>query len=70
MGLKFRTLVHFILVLFVVGGFLAHMWDEINKFYSGLTTVGVSYEDRSRIKFPTFAFCDSRGYKVRGDTHI
>ena len=63
---KLRTIVHVSLVVFVVCGFLAHMWDQTNKFFSGLTTVAVRYEDRSRIKFPTFAFCDSRAYNVRG----
>ena len=65
MELKLRDFVHVTLVVFMVVGFLAHMWDQTNKFFTGLTTVGVSYEDRSRIKFPTFAFCDSRAYNVR-----
>ena len=65
MELKLRDLVHVTLLVFMVLGFLAHMWDQTSKFFTGLTTVGVSYEDRSRIKFPTFAFCDSRAYNVR-----
>ena len=65
MGLKLRDLVHVTLVMMMVLGFLGHMWDQTNKFFTGLTTVGVSYEDRARIKFPTFAFCDSRAYNVR-----
>ena len=63
--MKLRNIIHFTLVVFLVGGFLAHMWEQTNKFFSGLTTVGVSYEERPRIKFPTFVFCDSRAYNVR-----
>ena len=65
MGVKLREVVHITLIVLMVVGFLAHMWHQTNKFFTGLTTVGVSYEDRSRIKFPTFAFCDSRAYNVR-----
>ena len=65
MGVKLRDVVHITLIVLMVVGFLAHMWHQTNKFFTGLTTVGVSYEDRSRIKFPTFAFCDSRAYNVR-----
>ena len=65
MGVKLRDIVHITLIVLMVVGFLAHMWHQTNKFFTGLTTVGVSYEDRSSIKFPTFAFCDSRAYNVR-----
>ena len=63
--MRLRSIGHFSLVLVLVIGFLAHMWGQVNKFFSGLTTVGVSYEERATIKFPTFAFCDSRAYKIR-----
>ena len=65
MGVKLRDIVHITLIVLMVVGFLAHMWHQTNKFFTGLTTVGVSYEDHSKIKFPTFAFCDSRAYNVR-----
>ena len=46
----------------MVGGFLAQMWNLFDQFVSGLMTVAISYEDKSAVEFPSFAFCDSRAF--------
>ena len=55
----------FIIVLIMVVGFLAQMWELFGQFLSGLKTVAVSFEEKKTMEFPSFAFCDSRALKSR-----
>ena len=64
------TLLRFILVLIMVVGFLAQMWELFGQFLSGLKTVSVSFEERNTVEFPSFAFCDSRAVRSRMSTTV
>ena len=46
----------------MVAGFLVQMWDVFHVFHSGMNTVAISFEERDKIEFPSFAVCDSRAY--------
>ena len=59
------NILRFIIVLIMVFGFLAQMWDLFGQFLSGLKTVAVSFEERETMEFPSFAFCDSRALRKR-----
>ncbi len=56
------------LLLFAVcaAGFVAQIWRELMKYFSDMKTVAVSFEPEPRPRFPTFAFCDSRGFRHLG----
>ena len=41
------------------------MWEQFDKFLKDQKTVASSFEERKAQKFPTFAFCDSRGYNTK-----
>ena len=41
------------------------MWEQFDKFLKKQTTVASSFEKVKAHKFPTFAFCDSRGFNTR-----
>ena len=64
MKLHFRSFVWVILVIAMVSCFIFQMWEQLDKFVKGQTTVAVSFEERKTQKFPTFAFCDHRGYRM------
>ena len=68
--MEMGKLLHFILVLIMVVGFLAQMWELFGQFLSGLKTVAVSFEERKTMKFPIFAFCDSRAVRSRMSTTV
>ena len=61
--MKLRNIIHFTLVVILVGGFLAQMWELFQQFHSGLKTIAVSFEKRDAIEFPSFAICDSRAFR-------
>ena len=46
----------------MIGCFLYQMWDLFGQFMSELKTVAVYFEEKTTIEFPSFAFCDSRGF--------
>ena len=52
----------FILGLIMVCGFLAQMWNLFDQFVNEQKTVAISYEEKSELEFPSFAFCDKRAY--------
>ena len=58
-------LLRFAVVLIMVLGFLAQMWQLFGQFLGGLKTVAVSFEERETMEFPSFAFCDSRALRKR-----
>ena len=58
----FNHVGHLILISLLVICFLLQMWEQFDKFLKKQKTVAVSFEDRELHKFPTFAFCDIRGY--------
>ena len=58
----FNHVSHLILISLLVICFLLQMWEQFDKFLKKQKTVAVSFEDREVHKFPTFAFCDIRGY--------
>ena len=58
-------ILRFIIVLIMVFGFLAQMWDLFDQFLSGLKTVAISFEERETMEFPSFAFCDSQALRSR-----
>ena len=60
---RVKTILRFILVAIMVGGFLVQMWDLFDQFHSGLKTIAVSFEERDALEFPSFAICDSRAHK-------
>ena len=51
-----------LLGVIMIGCFLCQMWDLFDQFLSELKTVAVSYEEKTELEFPSFAFCDSRGF--------
>ena len=61
--MEVRRILTCLVCLIMVGGFLAQMWNLFEQFVSGLKTVAISFEDKSSIEFPSFAFCDSRAFK-------
>ena len=63
--MEMGKLLHFIIVLIMVFGFLVQMWDLFGQFLSELKTVAVSFEERETMEFPSFAFCDSRALRKR-----
>ena len=58
-----RSVFRVIVICLLVFCFLFQMWEQFDKFLKEQTTVAMSYERRQYQKFPTFALCDSRGYK-------
>ena len=58
-------LLRFSVVLIMVLGFLAQMWQLFGQFIGGLKTVAVSFEERETMEFPSFAFCDSQALRSR-----
>ena len=66
--MEMGKLLRFIIVLVMVVGFLAQMWELFGQFLSGLKTVAVSFEEKKTLEFPSFAFCDSRAVKSRMST--
>lgn len=56
------------LVVFVscLCGFLWQVWDQTDKFFSGATTVAVSWRKEDEVRFPTFAFCNKLGFTGKG----
>ena len=60
--MELRSVLRCLVGLMMVGGFLAQMWNLFDQFVSGLMTVAISYEDKSTMEFPSFAFCDSRAF--------
>ena len=63
--MEMGKLLRFIIVLVMVVGFLAQMWELFGQFLSGLKTVAVSFEEKKTMEFPSFAFCDSRAFRSR-----
>ena len=63
--MEMGKILHLIIVLVMVVGFLAQMWELFGQFLSGLKTVAVSFEKRKTMEFPSFAFCDSRAFRSR-----
>ena len=59
----FRLVFQVIVISLLVSCFLFQMWEHFDKFLKEQTTVAMSYEQRHSHEFPTFAICDSRGYK-------
>ena len=51
-----------ILGVIMIGCFLYQMWDLFGQFLSELKTVAVHFEEETAVEFPSFAFCDSRGF--------
>ena len=66
--MEMGKLLRFIIVLVMVVGFLAQMWELFGQFLSGLKTVAVSFEEKKTLEFPSFAFCDSRAVRSRMST--
>ena len=64
-SVKVRSILSFALGVVMVCGLLAQMWNLFHQFVSGLKTVAVSYENKDELEFPSFAFCDSRGFRRR-----
>ena len=64
MELRFRTVLWVILIIVMVGCFVVQMEEQLEKFIKKQTTVAVSFEGRETQRFPTFAFCDHRGYRM------
>ncbi len=60
-----RKAVRLLLVIIMFSGFVAHMWQQFEKYVDGVKTVAVSFNRTDKLAFPTFAFCDSRGYVGR-----
>ena len=63
--MKVRSLLTFMVGALIIGGFLAQMWELFDQFLSKLQTVAVSYGKKENMKFPSFAFCDSRAFRKR-----
>ena len=63
--MEMGKLLRYIIVLVMVVGFLTQMWELFGQFLSGLKTVAVSFEERKKMEFPSFAFCDSRAFRSR-----
>ena len=68
--MEMGKLLRFVIVLIMVFGFLAQMWELFGQFLSGLKTVAVSFEERPSMEFPSLAFCDSRAVKRRISTTV
>ena len=62
MELSIRLVLRVIVIGLMVCSFIFQMWEQFDKFLKRQKTVAVSFEERNEHKFPTFAFCDSRGF--------
>ena len=62
MELSFRLILRVIVICLMFCSFIFQMWEQFDKFLKRQKTVAVSFEEKNEQKFPTFAFCDSRGY--------
>ena len=60
-----RLFLQVTLLSMLIACFLLQMWEQFDKFLKGQKTVAVSFEERKTQKLPTFAFCDSRAYKIK-----
>lgn len=54
--------------LFMVcaAGFMWQVWDQVDKFVRGITTVAASWRVEKAIHFPSAIFCDRRGFRESG----
>ena len=60
--MRAKSILGFFVGAVMIAGFFVQMWDVFNLFHSGMKTVAISFEERDKIEFPSFAVCDSRAY--------
>ena len=60
-----KTFLGFLLGAIMVGLFLVQMWELFVQFHSGMKAIAISFEERDEIEFPSFAICDSNGFRKR-----
>ena len=58
-----KTYLGFLLGAIMVGLFLVQMWELFVQFHSGMKAIAISFEQRNEIEFPSFAICDSNGFR-------
>ena len=54
-----------LVMVLMIGCFLAQMWELFDQFISELKTVAVSFKEENEIEFPSFAFCDSTAFSEK-----
>ena len=60
-----KKILGFLLGAIMVGLFLVQMWELFVQFHSGMKAIAISFEERDEIEFPSFAICDSNGFRKR-----
>ena len=58
-----KTFLGYLLGAIMVGLFLVQMWELFVQFHSGMKAIAISFEERDEIEFPSFAICDSNGFR-------
>ena len=61
--MRVKKFLSFLLGTIMVGLFLVQMWELFVQFHSGMKAIAISFDERDEIEFPSFAICDSNGFR-------